>query len=153
MRQGKTGYKKWVSILVLMLLVALTSFMVVGCSGGETEQKAGESTEKEATENTGEKAEESHGEEELSAQRKAQLESLKDEENVSELYTLNCGACHGHNGGGVIGPSIKGTALTVEQIQKKIEEGNPPEMPKFKGGELSDEQIKALAAYVKNELK
>lgn len=135
MRQEKASYQRWVSILILLLLVALIGFVVSGCSGGAEEEKEGTATEK------AESTSEEHGEE--------------SEEEVSDpgiLYTNNCGACHGHDGSGVVGPAIKGTPLTVAQIEGKINNGGQ-EMPKFKGGELKEEQIKIIADYVKNDLK
>lgn len=125
------------SILVLLLLVALTSFVVAGCSGGGKEE--GTTTGK-AESASGEHAE--HAE-----------ESEEETNNPGLLYTNNCGACHGHDGSGVVGPAIKGTALTIAQIEEKINNGSGNQMPKFKGGELKEEQIKLIANYVKDELK
>ena len=143
MRQEKVSYQRWMSILVLLLLVALTSFVVAGCSGGSEAKKEGTSTEKaksESNEAEGESAEEA---------------TEVNEAEVTDpavLYTNNCGACHGHDGSGVVGPAINGTSLTAEQIQKTVENGGQS-MPKFRGGELTEEQIKIIANYVKTTLK
>ncbi|MCL6471877.1 MAG: cytochrome c [Firmicutes bacterium] len=149
MRQIKGKHQKWASVLVLLLLLALTGFVVAGCSGSSTEKSSSEQTEQ-----TGGEAEEGR---QLTPQEKAQEGRVKDETNPAVLYTNNCGPCHGGDGGGIVGPAIKGTSLTVEQIQKQIENGTTRDgnvvMPAFKGGELSDEQIKAIANYVKKKLK
>lgn len=140
MRQVKGKYQKWASILALLLMVAITGFIVVGCSGGATEKKGGESEGRS-----------------LTPQEQAQEGRVKDEANPAVLFTNNCGPCHGGDGSGIVGPSIRGTSLTVEQIQKQIENGATKDgnvaMPAFKGGELSDNQIKTIANYVKNNLK
>lgn len=143
MRHEKTSKQKWVSILILLLLVALTAFVVAGCSGGGEEGKEGMETEK---------ASSHEGEGGRTEQQKAQEQRVSDEKDAALLYTQNCGACHGHDGSGVVGPSIKGTSLSAEQIQKTIEDGGT-EMPKFSGGELSKEQMKEIAIYVKDNLK
>lgn len=155
MRHGREKYQKWMGILALMLLLALVGFVVAGCSGGTTEEGKGEevSAEKAGEESSGEAG--GAGEHEgraLTEQEKAQEDKVADESDASTLYTYNCGPCHGHDGGGVVGPSIRGTKLTIEQIQKKIEVGGK-EMPAFKGGELSDSQIKDIAEFVKAEIK
>ncbi len=140
MRQVKGKYQKWASILALLLLVVVVSFIAVGCSGGATKNKGGES-----------------GERSLTPQEKAQETQVKDETNPSVLFTYNCGPCHGGDGSGIVGPAIKGTSLTVEQVQNQIENGTTKDgnmlMPAFKNSELSKKQIKLIANYVKNGLK
>ncbi len=111
MRQVKGKYQKWASILALLLMVAVTGFIVVGCSGGATEKKGGES-----------------GGRSLTPQEQAQEGRVKDEANPAVLFTNNCGPCHGGDGSGIVGPSIRGTSLTVEQIQKQIENGAPADV-------------------------
>lgn len=148
-------------MLVLMLLFTLTVFVVAGCSGGATKEGANEAghaaeenaegaAEKKAE---GEAAEEGHGEESpIATQRDAQLETTKDIKDSSVLYNDACGPCHGADGHGVVGPALKGTALTYEQVKAMIEVGRGG-MPKFKGTELTDEQIDIIANYVKKDLK
>ncbi len=129
------------SILVLFLLAALASFMIAGCSGGGGEKSASE-------------GEEGSG---IAKQEEAQESRVKDVKDASQLYIDNCGACHGHDGSGTVGPSIKGTALTVDKIKAQIDAGTKSGqdvvMPAFKGGELSDDQINIIANYVKDKLK
>lgn len=155
MRHGREKYQKWMGILALMLILALIGFAVSGCAGGTAEKgkSEGVSAEKAGEESSGKAGEAGeHEGRELTEQEKAQEGKVADENDASVLYTYNCGPCHGHDGGGVVGPSIKGTKLTIEQIQKKIEVGGK-EMPAFKGGELSDAQIKQIAEFVKAEIK
>jgi cytochrome c oxidase cbb3-type subunit 3 len=72
----------------------------------------------------------------------------------------NCYACHGSKGEGLVGPSLvdaewihsKGTA---EEIATQIMKGVPKEeaksgipMPPKGGSSISDEDVKAVAAYV-----
>jgi len=133
--------QKWMSIIVLLLVAALSVFVLAGCSGGGEEAAEGESNE----------AAGSH-EAPVSEQTKAQESRVSDEKNPSILYTNNCGPCHGHDGGGVVGPAIKGTSLSLDQVKKKIEVGGG-QMPAFKDGEISDDQIGIIAKYVKEELK
>lgn len=140
MKLEKGNHKNWISMLVLFLLAALTSFVIAGCSGGGEEKQAGEG------EGSG-----------IAKQEQAQESRVKDDKDPSDLYINNCGACHGHDGSGTVGPAIKGTSKTVEQIKQQIENGTKNGqdvvMPSFKGGELSDEQIGIIANYVKDKLK
>lgn len=144
MRQEKASYQRWIGILTLLLLVALMGFVVAGCSGGG-EKKDGAATGKaetsgeehaEGTEESGEHAEESE----------------EESNDPNTLFVYNCGACHGHDGSGVVGPSIRGTSLSTEQIEEKINKGVGEVMPKFKG-QLKEEKVKLIVDYVKNELK
>ncbi|MDP2211870.1 MAG: cytochrome c [Candidatus Aquicultor sp.] len=138
MRLDKVKFQKSTGILVFLLLISLAGFMLAGCSGGSsTEKKEGAVTE-------------SAGEAEAEGEAvELEPEEVKDPE---QLFVNSCGACHGHDGNGVIGPAIRGTARSVEEVEKVINEGKGS-MPKFKGGELTEEQIKLIANYVKTELK
>jgi mono/diheme cytochrome c family protein len=72
----------------------------------------------------------------------------------------NCYACHGSNGQGSVGPNLTDAEWihskgTVEDIAAQIISGVPKEkaksgipMPPKGGGTLSDEDVKAVAAYV-----
>lgn len=139
MRLEKAKFQKSTGILVFLLLIALTAFMLAGCSGGDSAEKK----EGAATENT----EDAHAEGEAV---ELEPEEVKDPEL---LYVNSCGACHGHDGNGVIGPSIRATSHTLAQVEKVITEGKGSGMPNFKDSELTEEQIKIIANYVKNELK
>ncbi len=72
----------------------------------------------------------------------------------------NCYACHGANGEGVVGPSLTDaewihsdgsydaivkqitTGVTIEQSKSKVA------MPPKGGGQITDDEMKAVAAYV-----
>jgi mono/diheme cytochrome c family protein len=72
----------------------------------------------------------------------------------------NCYACHGSNGEGSVGPNLTDAEWlhskgTIEEIAAQIISGVPKEkaksgipMPPKGGGTLSDEDVKAVAAYV-----
>jgi mono/diheme cytochrome c family protein len=72
----------------------------------------------------------------------------------------NCYACHGSNAQGAVGPNLTDAEWihskgTLEEIAAQITHGVPKEesksgipMPPKGGGTISDEDVKALAAYV-----
>jgi mono/diheme cytochrome c family protein len=65
------------------------------------------------------------------------------------LFTANCGSCHTLAAAGTqgqIGPSLDESQLDVAAIAQQITNGGGG-MPAF-GGQLTDEQIQALARYV-----
>jgi mono/diheme cytochrome c family protein len=64
------------------------------------------------------------------------------------MVTHECAACHGIDGkGGIIGRPIVGFSAT--QLLAKTTQG-PGEMPAFANGELSDQDLAAIAAYLKS---
>ena len=70
-------------------------------------------------------------------------------EDVKKLFAANCSLCHQANGmrqGD--GPKLAGTSKSEEQVIEQIKRGKSP-MPSF-DGKLSDQQIKALARYIKS---
>jgi mono/diheme cytochrome c family protein len=72
----------------------------------------------------------------------------------------NCYACHGTNAQGLVGPNLTDAEWihskgTLEEIVTQVTNGVPKEaaksgipMPPKGGGTLSDDDIKAVAAYV-----
>jgi len=72
----------------------------------------------------------------------------------------NCYACHGSKGEGLVGPSLTDAEWihskgTLQEIEAQINHGVTKEesksgipMPPKGGGTLSDEDVKAVAAYV-----
>ncbi len=72
----------------------------------------------------------------------------------------NCYACHGSKGEGLVGPNLRDSEWihskgTLEEIEAQIVHGVPKEesksgipMPPKGGATISDEDIKACAAYV-----
>jgi mono/diheme cytochrome c family protein len=69
--------------------------------------------------------------------------------NGAAVFKSNCGSCHtlsaaGTNGS--VGPNLDQTSLSASDIEAKVRAGGGG-MPAF-GGQLSDAEIKAVAAYV-----
>ena len=70
-----------------------------------------------------------------------------------QLYTMmNCVGCHSHGGGGM-GPALMDDewryGSRIDQIASTIAEGRPNGMPAWRG-KLTEDQIWALAAYVRS---
>jgi len=67
------------------------------------------------------------------------------------LFKAKCGICHGAEGQGKVGPALKGTSLTSEQIADVLTTGNDAKQPPHKKpiAGLSAEEIKAVAEFVK----
>ena len=70
--------------------------------------------------------------------------------DVKQLFATSCGWCH-QNGGRSPGrgPKLAGTDKSDEHIINQIKKGKPPGMPAF-GNNFSDEQIRAIVAYIRN---
>jgi mono/diheme cytochrome c family protein len=68
------------------------------------------------------------------------------------IYKAKCAACHGADGGGKMGPALKGTALSSDQIVDLLTKGNDAKkMPHKKAlSGLSADDAKAVADYVKS---
>ncbi len=67
-------------------------------------------------------------------------------------YKAKCAACHGPEGQGKIGPAVKGTALTADQIVDLLTKGNDAKKVPHKkavAGVTADD-AKAVADYVKS---
>jgi len=67
-------------------------------------------------------------------------------------YKAKCAMCHGPNGEGKIGPAVKGTALTADQIVDLLAKGNDAKKAPHKKpiSGLADDDAKAVAEYVKS---
>src|ERR1700758_3886926 len=67
-------------------------------------------------------------------------------------YKAKCAACHGPEGQGKVGPAVKGTSLSADQITDLLTKGaagkKSPHGKAVAG--LTDDQAKAVAAYVKS---
>lgn len=66
-------------------------------------------------------------------------------------YKAKCGACHGPEGQGKVGPAVKGSALTADQITDLIVKGDDAKKAPHKkavSGVTADD-AKAVADYVK----
>jgi ubiquinol-cytochrome c reductase cytochrome c subunit len=68
------------------------------------------------------------------------------------VYKSKCAACHGAAGEGKVGPALKTTQLSEDDIVALLSKGTAgkkaPHAKPISG--LTDEQIKALAHYIKS---
>lgn len=66
-------------------------------------------------------------------------------------YKAKCAACHGPEGQGKIGPALKGTALTADQITALLTNGNDAKKAPHKKAiaGVAGDDAKAVADYVK----
>ena len=66
-------------------------------------------------------------------------------------YKAKCAMCHGPEGQGKVGPALKGTALTADQITDLLTKGNDAKKAPHKKAlaSLSADDAKAVAAFVK----
>lgn len=66
-------------------------------------------------------------------------------------YKAKCAACHGPEGQGKIGPAVKGTTLSADQITDLLTKGDEAKKAPHKKalGALTPEDAKAVADYVK----
>jgi len=67
-------------------------------------------------------------------------------------YKAKCAACHGPEGQGKVGPALKGTALTADQITDLLSKGDDAKKAPHKKAisGLGADDAKALAEYVKS---
>lgn len=66
-------------------------------------------------------------------------------------FKAKCAMCHGPEGQGKIGPALKGTSVTADQITEMLTKGNDAKKPPHKKplSGLSAEDAKAVADFVK----
>jgi len=68
------------------------------------------------------------------------------------IYKAKCAMCHGPNGEGKMGPKLVGTSMSEAQIVDQLTKGaagkKAPHTKPISG--LTDDQAKAVAAYVKS---
>ena len=66
-------------------------------------------------------------------------------------YKAKCAACHGPEGQGKVGPALKGTSLSEDQIAGLLTKGDDAKKPPHKKAlnGLSADDAKAVAAFVK----
>jgi mono/diheme cytochrome c family protein len=67
-------------------------------------------------------------------------------------YKAKCASCHGAEGQGKVGPALKGTSLSSDQINDLLTKGNDAKKPPHKKAlsTLSADDAKAVAEYVKS---
>jgi mono/diheme cytochrome c family protein len=70
----------------------------------------------------------------------------------ADIFKSKCAVCHGADGGGKIGPNLKTTKLGEDDIVMLLSKGEDSrKMPHKKPiSGLTDEQVKAVAHYVKS---
>lgn len=70
----------------------------------------------------------------------------------ADIFKSKCAVCHGADGGGKIGPNLKTTKLGEDDIVALLSKGSDDrKMPHKKPiSGLTDDQIKAVAHYVKS---
>lgn len=66
-------------------------------------------------------------------------------------FKTKCANCHGAEGQGKVGPAVKGTSLTAEQITDLLTKGSDAKKPPHKKAmaSLSADDAKAVADFVK----
>jgi mono/diheme cytochrome c family protein len=66
-------------------------------------------------------------------------------------YKAKCSTCHGPEGQGKVGPALKGTSLTADQIVDVLTKGDDAKKPPHKKPVmgLSADDAKAVADFVK----
>lgn len=66
-------------------------------------------------------------------------------------YKARCAACHGPEGQGKVGPALKGTSLSADQITDLLTKGNDAKKAPHKKplGGLSADDAKAVAEFIK----
>jgi Cytochrome c553 len=67
-------------------------------------------------------------------------------------YKAKCAACHGPEGQGKVGPAVKGTSLSAEQITDLLTKGEEAKKAPHKKAMsgLAADDAKAVAEYVKS---
>lgn len=67
------------------------------------------------------------------------------------IYKTKCAMCHGAEGQGKVGPALKGTSLSADQITEMLTKGNEAKKPPHKKpvSGLSADDAKAVADFVK----
>lgn len=67
------------------------------------------------------------------------------------IYKAKCSACHGAEGQGKVGPALKGTSLSADDIAGLLTKGDDAKKPPHKKplSGLADADAKAVAEYVK----
>jgi cytochrome c553 len=71
--------------------------------------------------------------------------------DAAATYKTKCASCHGPEGQGKVGPAVKGTTLSADQITDLLTKGADAKKPPHKKGmaALSADDAKAVAEYVK----
>ncbi|MFY9647032.1 MAG: cytochrome c [Terriglobales bacterium] len=79
------------------------------------------------------------------------LPSLSFAADGAEVYKAKCAMCHGAEGQGKVGPAVKGTSKSVDEIADFITKGDEAKKaPHKKPISIGPEEAKAVAEYVKS---
>jgi mono/diheme cytochrome c family protein len=74
----------------------------------------------------------------------------QDKASGESIYKSKCAACHGATGEGKVGPALKGTKLSEDELVAVLSKGKEgkkaPHAKPISG--LTEEQVKAVAQYV-----
>ena len=117
------------ALMVLALCVGVTA------CGGDDDTDATTTTEETTTEETTTTTEDTTTTTEAAAGR--------------EIFVANCGSCHTLSDAGTtgtVGPSLDGLGLDASTVETQVRNGGGG-MPAFEG-QLTDEEIAAVSAYV-----
>jgi mono/diheme cytochrome c family protein len=127
--------------IAVVLLALVLSVGVAACGGGDDEG-TGDTTTTETT--TDETTTETTTE-----------ETTTDETTTAagrDVFIANCGTCHTLSDAGTsgsIGPNLDELSLSEETIENQVRQGGGG-MPSFEGN-LSDDEIESVAAYVASQ--
>ena len=72
-------------------------------------------------------------------------------EDGAAIYKAKCAGCHGPEGQGKVGPALKGSSMSADDIAGLLTKGNDAKKPPHKKpmSSLSAEDAKAVADFVK----
>ena len=124
--------RRWLTVALIAVTVA---FGGVAC-GGDDDSGADEATTETTTEDT------------------TTTETTTETESAAgrDIFVTNCGSCHTLSDAGTsgtTGPALDGSGRTEAEIETQVREGGGA-MPPFEG-QLSDEEISAVAEYVASQ--
>lgn len=68
------------------------------------------------------------------------------------IFKSKCAGCHGAEGQGKVGPALKGTSVSADDIVAMLTKGNDAKKPPHKKplSGITDADAKAVAGYVKS---
>ncbi len=64
--------------------------------------------------------------------------------------TFECASCHGAAAEGGMGPVLAATRLSLNEVRRQVRAPSSRRMPAFDQDEMSDEQLEAIYAYVRD---
>lgn len=121
------------------MIGCLALLFMVGCGSQSDDSGTADSGSQQPAEQPADSGSES--------QDKAAENVAYDQEKAKAAYQQSCVGCHGQNLEGGVGPALKGTGLSEDEILNVIENGRG-QMP---GGLISGEDAKNLAAWLADQ--